>query len=90
VRPNLRQLCREQVIAAKDRAKWLSRKRNIDGEVRYRKATMAEWMLIWLGDPALFPAWVDALTRTHCFWIISSRRRRAQLVLEDDLLGSSA
>jgi hypothetical protein len=60
-RPDLHQLCREQVIAAKDRAKWLSRKNNVDDEVRRRKATMAEWMLIWLGDPALFPSWVDAL-----------------------------
>jgi len=60
-RPNLRRLCREQVIAAKDRAKWLSRRNTADEEMRHRKATMAEWMLIWLGDPALFPAWITAL-----------------------------
>jgi hypothetical protein len=60
-RPDLRQLCRDEVIAAKDRAKWLSRRDNIDNEIRRRKATMAEWMLIWLSDPALFPVWINAL-----------------------------
>ena len=53
-RPDLRQVCRQQVIAAKDRAKWLSAR-------HAHKAEMAEWMLVWLGDPALFPAWVSAL-----------------------------
>jgi hypothetical protein len=24
---------------------------------RIVKAEMAQWMLVWLGDPALFPAW---------------------------------
>jgi hypothetical protein len=60
-RPDLRRLCREQVIAAKDRAKWLSRRNSTEEPTRRRKAAMAEWMLIWLGDPALFPAWVTAL-----------------------------
>ena len=60
VRPDLRRLCREQVIADKDRAKWLS-VRSTDGETRSRKAAMAEWMLVWLGDPAIFPVWVRAL-----------------------------
>ncbi len=59
-RPDLQRLCREVVIAAKDRAKWLS-VRGADEETRLRKATMAEWMLVWLGDPAIFPAWVRAL-----------------------------
>jgi hypothetical protein len=59
-RPDLRRLCRELVIADKDRAKWLS-VRSTDEETRQRKATMAEWMLVWLGDPAIFPAWVRAL-----------------------------
>ena len=60
-RADLRRLCREQVIAAKDRAKWLSVRETVDEETRSRKATMAEWMLVWLGDPALFPAWATAL-----------------------------
>jgi hypothetical protein len=49
-RPDLRRYCRDQVIAAKDRARYLSR-------IRPLKAEMAEWMLVWLGDPAMFPAW---------------------------------
>jgi hypothetical protein len=60
-RPDLRRLCRKQVIAAKDRAKWLSARPGIDEDTRLRKAAMAEWMLVWLGDPAIFPAWVRAL-----------------------------
>jgi hypothetical protein len=59
-RADLRRACRDQVIAAKDRAKWLSVRKTVDEETRRRKATMAEWMLVWLGDPALFPAWVQA------------------------------
>jgi hypothetical protein len=50
LRPDLRRYCRDQVIAAKDRARYLSRMRPL-------KAEMAEWMLVWLGDPAMFPAW---------------------------------
>jgi hypothetical protein len=49
-RPDLRRYCRDQVIAAKDRARYLSRTRPL-------KAEMVEWMLVWLGDPAMFPAW---------------------------------
>lgn len=48
--PHLRRYCREQVIAAKSRARFLSRKHPL-------KAEMVEWMLVWLGDPAMFPAW---------------------------------
>jgi len=48
--PHLRRTCREQVIAAKARARFLSRKNAL-------KAEMVEWMLVWLGDPAMFPAW---------------------------------
>ncbi len=60
-RPDLRRLCREQVIAYKDRAKWLSVRSTVDQETRERKATMAEWMLVWLGDPAIFPVWIRTL-----------------------------
>jgi hypothetical protein len=48
--PHLRPTCREQVIAAKARARFLSRKNEL-------KKEMVEWMLVWLGDPAMFPAW---------------------------------
>ena len=62
-KPDLRQFSRQQVIAAKDRAKFLAARSTVDAETRARKAAMAEWMLIWLGDPALFPGWLSALKR---------------------------
>ena len=64
VRLDLRRLCRELVIVAKDRAKWLS-VRGSDEEARLKKAAMAEWMLVWLGDPAIFPAWARAIRRSR-------------------------
>ena len=45
--------CRRQVIAAKDRAKFLV-KRNP------AKEEMVQWMLVWLENPEVFPAWVEA------------------------------
>ncbi len=60
-RPDLRDVCRKQVIAAKDRAKFLTARNSVDSETRARKAEMTEWMLVWLGDPAVFPVWVTAL-----------------------------
>ena len=45
--------CRRQVIAAKDRAKFLARRKP-------EKAEMAQWMLVWLENPEVFPAWVEA------------------------------
>jgi hypothetical protein len=45
--------CRRQVIAAKDRAKFQARKAPGKGE-------MAQWMLVWLENPEVFPAWVEA------------------------------
>jgi len=57
-RPDLARFCRAAVIAAKDRAKWAARSARVDPEKRKVKAEMAEWMLVWLGDPSVFPAWV--------------------------------
>jgi hypothetical protein len=48
--PHLRRYCRDQVIAAKARARFLSGKHAL-------KTEMVEWMLVWLGDPAVFPMW---------------------------------
>ena len=45
--------CRRQVIAAKDRAKFLSKRHP-------PKEEMVQWMLVWLEDPEMFPAWVEA------------------------------
>jgi hypothetical protein len=44
--------CRRQVIAAKDRAKFLAKKHP-------QKEEMAQWMLVWLENPEVFPAWVE-------------------------------
>jgi hypothetical protein len=57
-RAELQHYCRHQVIAAKDKARWISKTASVDESRRAMKAEMVEWMLIWLDDPALFPAWV--------------------------------
>jgi hypothetical protein len=54
---------RRQVIAAKDRAKFASRNPRINPEKRARKEEMAHWMLVWLENPEVFPAWVEARQR---------------------------
>jgi hypothetical protein len=48
--------CRRQVIAAKDRAKFAAKKKP-------EKAEMVEWMMVWLENPEVFPAWVEARKR---------------------------
>jgi hypothetical protein len=62
-RPDLRRYCRDQVIAAKDRARWSSRSPKVEESRRRMKAEMVEWMLVWLDDPAIFPAWVQLRRR---------------------------
>jgi hypothetical protein len=52
--------CRRQVIAAKDRAKFLAVTPRSTPEKRTQKEEMAQWMLVWLENPEVFPAWVDA------------------------------
>ncbi len=56
--PALGKLCRNLVIAAKDQAKFISRNAKVGTEKREIKQEMVEWMLVWLGDPAMFPTWV--------------------------------
>ena len=58
-RPDLRRYCRDQVIAAKDRARWAARSPKVEESKRRMKAEMVEWMLVWLDDPAIFPTWVQ-------------------------------
>jgi hypothetical protein len=55
--------CRRQVIAAKDRAKF-QQQQNKDQQNKALKAEMAQWMLVWLENPEVFPAWVEARKRT--------------------------
>jgi hypothetical protein len=58
-RPDLRRYCRDQVIAAKDRARWAAKSPRVEESRRHIKAEMVAWMLVWLDDPAIFPAWVQ-------------------------------
>ncbi|HKE25089.1 MAG TPA: hypothetical protein VKB88_22165 [Bryobacteraceae bacterium] len=54
---------RRQVIAAKDRAQFLVRNPRTAPEKRAQKEEMAQWMLVWLENPEVFPAWVEARKR---------------------------
>ena len=55
--------CRRQVIAAKDRAKFLAHNPRTSADKKAQKAEMVEWMLVWLDNPELFPVWVSARKR---------------------------
>ena len=55
--------CRRQVIVAKDRAKFLALNPRTTPERAAQKQEMTEWMLVWLDDPEIFPAWVEARKR---------------------------
>jgi hypothetical protein len=52
--------CRRQVIAAKDRARFLAQSPKTSAEQKAQKEEMAAWMLIWLETPEVFPVWVEA------------------------------
>jgi hypothetical protein len=55
--------CRRQVIAARDRAKFTAANPRTSPEKRAEKEEMAQWMLVWLENPEVFPAWADARKR---------------------------
>jgi hypothetical protein len=55
--------CRRQVIAAKDRAKFLARNPRTPAQKKEEKGEMVQWMLVWLENPAVFPAWAEARKR---------------------------
>jgi hypothetical protein len=55
--------CRRQVIAAKDRARHLARDSRAPQELKARKEEMVAWMLVWLENPEVFPAWAEARKR---------------------------
>ena len=52
--------CRKQVIAAKDRARYMANDGRTQPEKKALKEEMAEWMLVWLDNPEVFPPWVAA------------------------------
>ena len=55
--------CRRQVIGAKDRARFLAHDGGAPAERKALKEEMVEWMLVWLENPEVFPAWVAARKR---------------------------
>ncbi|MBI1789320.1 MAG: hypothetical protein HYR60_17435 [Acidobacteria bacterium] len=50
--------CRRAVIQAKDHARLASRNPRTSEEKRKQKEEMVQWMLVWLENPGVFPAWV--------------------------------
>ena len=56
---------RRQVIAAKDRARFLTRSPRTPAEKKAQKEEMVQWMLVWLENPEVFPAWVAARKRVN-------------------------
>jgi formamidopyrimidine-DNA glycosylase len=55
--------CRRQVLAARSRAKFLAANPRTSPEKKALKSEMAQWMLVWLENPEVFPAWVEARKR---------------------------
>lgn len=51
--------CRTAVIAAKDHARFALRRPALDREQRAVKDEMVMWMLTWLENPGVFPAWLE-------------------------------
>jgi hypothetical protein len=56
----LARYCRKQVIAARERARFAASNAKLSPEARELKAEMSDWMLVWLENPPVFPAWLEA------------------------------
>lgn len=52
------QYSRNLVIQAKDHARLAAHNSKASPEKRVQKEEMVEWMLVWLENPGIFPAWV--------------------------------
>jgi hypothetical protein len=52
------QQCRNAVIQAKDHARLAARSSKNSAEKKTQKQEMVQWMLVWLENPGVFPAWV--------------------------------
>jgi hypothetical protein len=57
VYPNHPREARAVVIAAKDKTHFAARNVKAAAEKRALKSEMVDWMLVWLGDPAMFADW---------------------------------
>ena len=54
-----RRVCRRAVIEAKQHARWAARRAGPDEAKRQIKEVMIQWMLVWLENPEVFPAWAS-------------------------------
>ena len=50
--------CRNAVMQAKDHARLAARSPKTAPEKKTEKEEMIQWMLVWLENPGVFPAWV--------------------------------
>ena len=55
--------CRRAVITGKEHARLAARHPAASEEASARKAEMTSWMLVWLENPAIFPAWLGLRKR---------------------------
>ena len=55
--------CRRQVIGAKDRARHVGYAAKTPPAKKAQKEEMVDWMLVWLENPGIFTAWMDARKR---------------------------
>ncbi len=54
---------RRAVISAKDHARFAAVR--LEGEAREAREEMLLWILTWLENPGVFPAWMELRKRTH-------------------------
>jgi len=57
--------CRRQVIAAKDHARFVAHNPKTSPEKKAQKDEVAQWTLVWLENPEVFPAWVE-IRKRYC------------------------
>jgi hypothetical protein len=55
--------CRRLVIGAKDRARLIGYAAKTPPAKKAQKKEMVDWMLVWLENPEIFTAWMDARKR---------------------------
>ncbi len=59
------QACRQAIIAAKEHARFALRRSDLSAEERADKDEMILWMLTWLENPGVFPAWLELRKRAR-------------------------
>jgi hypothetical protein len=56
--------CRQAVLTSKQHARLSASRAGASDEDRRRKQEMAAWMLVWLENPGIFPAWLHLRERS--------------------------